>query len=252
MDLTPVKVAERILKYHGVALCLVGELVLNYYNVPRVCHVRANLQLRLTRLINPAQDLEICVPKSSFITAAGLLCSTGLFKPCDTDESFNNFTEHKRGFPRIQTTGWTLSRQAIVIYPDSFHGLDLLEETFFQPACDHKVHISKEMSHLNRQDIASLHLPRLAPFLKGLARRFLVSKDDMAMIAVEQLVDGMNLDQDWVARNFTGSDPALLDLVMKQVRSKESRIDYVSENLITCFVVDETEAQNVRTIPGFE
>ncbi|RDA94663.1 hypothetical protein CP533_2412 [Ophiocordyceps camponoti-saundersi (nom. inval.)] len=222
MDLTTVKVIGRILNYHGVSMCLVGEFALNYYNVPRVCH-----------------DLEICVPKSSSSTASDLLCSTGLFETCDLDQqSFNNFTEHKRGFPRIQTTGWTLPQQAIVIYPDSFHGLNPLKETLLQLVCDsdHRFHISKELAHLNRQDIAGLPLPRLAPFLKGLAHRYLASRDDMALIAVEQLVDGMNLDQDWVTRNFAPSDAAVIDLVMKQVDSKQSRIDYVSENLITCFV----------------
>lgn len=39
MDLTPIKVAAMILKHHGVEMCIVGELALNYYNVPRVCHV---------------------------------------------------------------------------------------------------------------------------------------------------------------------------------------------------------------------
>ncbi|RDA84013.1 hypothetical protein CP532_2921 [Ophiocordyceps camponoti-leonardi (nom. inval.)] len=231
MDLMTVKVIERILDYHGVSLCLVGELVFNYYNVPR--------------------NLEICVPKSRFPAAPGLLCSTGLFETCDTDQSFNNFTEYKRGFPRIRTTGWTLPQQAIVIYPDSFYGLSPLQETLLQPVRDGAYfYISKEMAHLNREDIASLPLPRLAPFLKGFAQRFLASRDDSAMMAVKQLVDGMNLDLDWVARNLGTSEP-LFHLVMKQVNSKQSRIDYVSGNSITCFVGDKAEAQHVRLIPGF-
>lgn len=42
MDWTVVKAAGLILKHHGVPACIVGELVLNYYNVPRVCNVGAN------------------------------------------------------------------------------------------------------------------------------------------------------------------------------------------------------------------
>ncbi|RCI14421.1 hypothetical protein L249_6186 [Ophiocordyceps polyrhachis-furcata BCC 54312] len=196
MDLTTVKVIERILDYHGVSLCLVGELVLNYYNVPRVCHrhLAFSAQLAFSRHATRTKAL---------IT-----------------------------LPSI-TTGWTLPQQAIVIYPDSFHGLNPLKKTLLQPPCDDdQFHISKEVAHLNRKDIASLPLPRLAPFLTGLAQRFLASKDDFAMIAVEQLVDGMNLDQDWVTINLAASDPALLNLVMKRVASKQSRIDYVSDNSI--------------------
>lgn len=35
MDLTPIKVAATILKHHGLEMCTVGELELNYY---RICH----------------------------------------------------------------------------------------------------------------------------------------------------------------------------------------------------------------------
>jgi hypothetical protein len=34
------KVALRILEHAGIPTCLVGELALNYYNVPRVLHVK--------------------------------------------------------------------------------------------------------------------------------------------------------------------------------------------------------------------
>lgn len=40
MESLIVKAALQVLTYHGVPCCLVGELALNYYNVPRVLHVR--------------------------------------------------------------------------------------------------------------------------------------------------------------------------------------------------------------------
>ncbi|KAJ4176323.1 hypothetical protein NW755_014475 [Fusarium falciforme] len=76
--------------------------------------------------------------------------------------------------------------------------------------------------------------------------------NDMAMIAVEQLVDGMNLDEAWVERNLKDSDAGLLRLVMNRIHGKQSRIDYYSDNTITCFISGPEEAESVRLIPGFE
>lgn len=166
------------------------------------------------------------------------------------DGNFNNYTEYKRDIPRVRTTGWC-SPQTIVIFTAAFFGFDSIEDVFIPPIGERNIHISKEIQ-LNREDISNLHLPRLAPLLKGLAKRFLDKRDDVAMIAVEQLVDGMDLDEAWVERQLGGSDAALLDLVMGQIRSKMSRIDYYMENKTTCFISDEEEAERVRLIPGFE
>ncbi|KYK54459.1 hypothetical protein DCS_06417 [Drechmeria coniospora] len=136
MDSTLVNIATRTLKHHGVPVCIVGELARNYYNVLRVCH-----------------DLEICVPETSSLVAAGLLCSTRLFEPWVHDGNFNNYTEYKRGIMysyRLVSTG-------------------------------------------KLDDIATLRLPRLVPPLKDMASRYLNAADDVAMIAAEQLVDDMNL-----------------------------------------------------------
>ncbi|KAH7237913.1 ser/Thr protein phosphatase [Fusarium solani] len=223
--------AAEILKYHGVPACIVGEIALNYYNVPR--------------------DLEICVPESRPVVAASLLCYTGLFEPFPSDSESNNYTEYRRGFPRVRTTLWTKPPQAITIFPAALFDLGPIEKHLVRFA-DCKVHISKEMSHLDAVDIAALPLPRLAPLLRGLAKRYLDTQDDMAMIAVEQLVDGMNLDEAWVERNLKDSDPALLSLAMNRIHGKESRIDYYSDNTITCFISGPEEAESVRLIPGFD
>ncbi|RSL84854.1 hypothetical protein CDV31_016651 [Fusarium ambrosium] len=234
MNLASTHAAILILKYHGVSACIVGEIALNYYNVPRVCH-----------------DLEICVPESRSVVAASLLCYTGLFEPFPSDSESNNYTEYRRGFPRVRTTLWAKPPQAITIFPAALFDLGPIEKHLVRFA-DCKVHISKEMSHLDAEDIAALPLPRLAPLLGGLAKRYLDTQDDMAMIAVEQLVDGMNLDEAWVERNLKDSDPALLRLVMNRIHGKESRIDYYSDNTITCFISGPEEAESVRLIPGFE
>ncbi|KAH7119386.1 ser/Thr protein phosphatase [Dactylonectria estremocensis] len=229
MNLASTHAAILILKYHGVPACIVGEIALNYYNVPRVCH-----------------DLEICVPESRSVVAASLLCYTGLFEPFPNDSESNNYTEYKRGFPRVRTTLRTKPPQAITIFPAALFDLGPIEKHLVRFA-DCKVHISKEMSHLDPVDIAALPLPRLAPLLRGLAKRYLDTQDDVAMIAVEQLVDGMNLDEAWVERNLKDSDAALLGLVANHIHGKQSRIDYYSDNTITCFISGPEEAESVRT-----
>ncbi|KAL2145265.1 hypothetical protein VTI28DRAFT_7633 [Corynascus sepedonium] len=238
MDWTIVKAAGLILKHHGVPACIVGELVLNYYNVPRVCN-----------------ELQICVPKSSSVVAAGLLCSTGLFEPFELvhDGETNNYTEYKRGFPHLRTTDWVNPARTLIIFPAAFFGLDPIEKVLIQLPSDRRFHISKEVQEdLDRDAIANLPLPQLAPLLKGLAKRYLETSDDISMIAIEQLVDGMNPDELWVQDHLDGSDPGVASLVLDLVRGKESRIDYYSENKITCFVRDEEEAEAVRLIPGYE
>lgn len=196
------------------------------------------------------QDLEICVPNSSALVAVSLLCSTGLFQSCELEGDFNNYTEYKRDIPRVRTTPWC-PPQTIVIFTAAFFGFDSIKNILIPPIHERNIHISKEIQ-LNRDDITDLHFPRLAPLLKGLARRFLDTRDDVAMIAVEQLVDGMNLDEAWVERQLGGADATLLDLVMSQIRSKKSRIDYYMDNQITCFISDQEEAEKVRLIPGFD
>ena len=39
MEALQLKVSLRILEHAGILACLVGEIALNYYNVPRVLHV---------------------------------------------------------------------------------------------------------------------------------------------------------------------------------------------------------------------
>ncbi|GAO17228.1 uncharacterized protein UV8b_05490 [Ustilaginoidea virens] len=233
MDVTPLRVAALVLNHHGIPICTIGELALNYYNVPRVCH-----------------DVEICISESTSSAAADVLCCTGLFEMHEMDPDFNNYTEYKRGVPRVRTTAWC-QPQSLVIFQASVFGLDPVKDALLPPSfCGKHVYISKEMELL-REDIANLHLPKLAPLLKGMARRFLDTRDDPAMMAVEQLVDGMDLDETWAVSQLGDSDPAVLDLILRQVKGKKWRIDYFSENEITCFVSSREEAGKLRLIPGY-
>ncbi|KAH9894527.1 ser/Thr protein phosphatase [Xylariomycetidae sp. FL2044] len=234
MASAPTSAAVMILKHHNVSVCVVGEFVLNYYNVPRVCH-----------------DAELCVPKSGFAVAAGLLCSTGLFEPSKVEEDFSNYTEYKRGYPCVRTTTWVHPPQTIVIFPAAHFGLDPIEDALLSPPSpDQRVHISKEIPDMSRDEIFNLPLPRLAPLIIGLASRFLGQQDDMAMIGVEQLIDGMNLDESWMEQQLGGADDSVRSLIKSSIYGKKSRIDYYSDNKVTCFIRDQEEAHNIQHIPG--
>ncbi|KAG6039842.1 hypothetical protein E4U41_002020 [Claviceps citrina] len=165
--------------------------------------------------------------------------------------ALNNYTEYKRGIPRVRTTSWC-QPQTILIFTDAFFGFESIEDVLVPPIPhgEQVGNISKEMKE-NRDDITSLRFPRLAPLLKGVARRYLDTRDDIAMIAVEQLVDGMNLDESWIEKQLPGSDAALLDLIMGRIRSKKQRIDYFMDHKITCFIFDQEEADKVQLIPGY-
>lgn len=102
-------------------------------------------------------------------------------------------------------------------------------------------------------DVNQLPMPRLPSLFAGFCQRFLDTQDDAAMIAAEQLVDGMDLDEGWVERNLGGiASPKVFQLATKLVAEKRSRIDDFSENNVTCFIADDTEAKRVRQIPGYE
>ncbi|ROT35385.1 hypothetical protein SODALDRAFT_353094 [Sodiomyces alkalinus F11] len=234
MEETLIKVTLVILDFQQIRSCIVGELALNYYNVPRVLH-----------------DIEICVPEARVPEAAALLCSTGLFKQSPAVKS-DLFTEYKQGYPRLQPTLWTPAACAVIILPDTLFGLQPLEDAIVRrEEWDSSPLPSKQIVDIIPSiDLAAIPVPRLSSLLVGLCRRYLDQADDAAMIAAEQLVDGMNLDQDWCSRNISAAGVDVYDLSQQLILGKSSRMDQFSGNEITCFVADEAEAKKLRDIPG--
>ncbi|KAI1326792.1 ser/Thr protein phosphatase [Xylariaceae sp. FL0255] len=209
MDATPIQIEVRVLEHHDIPSCVIGEMALNYYSVPRVYHLS------------------------------------------DDVAKFNNYTEYKCGHPHMRTTRWAHPRQTLVIFPADLFHLQPINETIAQSraANEPRIHISKELQ-LDPECIANIPWPRPPVFLSGLAKRWLDFADDTAMMAVEQLVDGMNLDETWAKTNL--QDGPEFTLIMAQIDDKSGRIDYFSGNKVTCLIKDEKEAANVKLIPGYE
>ncbi|KAI0378961.1 hypothetical protein F5Y04DRAFT_283331 [Hypomontagnella monticulosa] len=234
MEEALIKVPLAILEFQQISSCIVGEVALNYYNVPRVLH-----------------DIEICVPADRVLEAAALLCSTGLFQQFPAVK-FDLFTEYKQGHPRLRPTFWTTAACAVIILPDTLFGLQPLEESVVRR--EERNSSSAISTHIvdviPSADLTAIPVPRLYSYFVGLCRRYLDQADDAAMIAAEQLVDGMNLDQDWCTKNISTAGADVWTLSQQLILDKPSRIDQFSGNTVTCFIADETEAKKLRDIPG--
>lgn len=76
------------------------------------------------------------------------------------------------------------------------------------------------------------------------------SQDDPSMIATEQLVDGMDLDEAWCHLHLAGVESGVVDLILERVQTKHQRLDDFSESTVTCYVKNEDEAILVRQICG--
>ncbi|KAE8356061.1 hypothetical protein BDV28DRAFT_145560 [Aspergillus coremiiformis] len=208
---------------------IIGEIALNYYNVPRVLH-----------------DIEICVPASFLSQALYTLCSTKRYKLMEKKE-YDIFTEYKRAFPVLAAIH---SNIPIVIFPDSHFHLSPLGHNIVSYNGVLGTSYSREILDLVPVDeIQYLPVPRLPPYFIGLCRRFFESNDDMARISAEQLVDGMDLDEEWIRINLSGAPLKVRELATTLVAEKSSRID-ASLDLIMPRSALESSMEGLRLIPG--
>ncbi|KAK8202699.1 hypothetical protein IWZ01DRAFT_545441 [Phyllosticta capitalensis] len=239
MEFSKVASAIKSIEDEGTCVCVLGEVALNYYNVPRVIH-----------------DIELCVPRESLELACSILVSNF---PCEPDEleSFDLFTEYKQGWPRFRFTpaDAPLSAFGIVVFSDEYMKLDPLDQAIVPrtEALKAKAFSSQILESVSARDVHLFPMPKLPCYVKSLCERYLSSGDVMARIAVEQLVDGMDPDEDWCERNIGNetSDEAQ-QLLLSLVQRKQFRIDDFSGKSVTCFIADQKEAMRLRGIPGYE
>ena len=100
--------------------------------------------------------------------------------------------------------------------------------------------------------IPSLPVPFLGPLLSDYSRKYIASQDAIASMAVDGLIDAMDLDDLWCVRNLTDLEPRGLDYVHSRVRGRVSRIDYFSPNTVTCIILDDEERERLHKVPGRE
>ncbi|RWQ97930.1 hypothetical protein C8Q69DRAFT_457207 [Paecilomyces variotii] len=231
MELTLIiKTVLSSLQDGSIPACIIGEIALNYYNVPRVVH-----------------DIEICVPKSLLREATSILCSTGRFRLVKKKE-YDIYGEYKRGFPTLMTTD---KDPLVVLFPDTYFFLCPVSHNIVSyEGIPHIVYSHEILDLVPTDEVQQLPMPYLAPFFVGLCRRFLESRDVMARIAAEQLVDGMRLDEEWAQINLSEASPEVRKLATMLISQRSSRDDeyFGSEELHAA--AGFTKVVDLRLIPG--
>jgi len=172
----------------------------------------------------------------------------------DEIKDFDNYNEYKRDFPRLRSLSCISPPSTFVILADKSYGLHpLMKNAVSHERTPRNVQYSSQiMDLIPATDLTSLPIPRLPPFFIGLCQRYIDSHDDIAMIAAEQLVDGMDLDEAWCSRNLQNASQEVYQLATRLVEGKDSRLDDFSENTITCFISNAGEAKRLKQIPGYE
>ena len=180
-----------------------------------------------------------------------LKSETELFEAADED-TFNIYTEYKRGLPRFRFRNSSTAH--LVLLPDmSLNSRGVVDRVVPQSLHQHDSEYSFELLDLVPKDrIPSLPVPFLGPLLSDYSRKYIASQDAIAAMAVDGLIDGMDLDELWCVRNLTDLGPPGLDYVNSRVRGRVSRIDYFSPNTVTCIILDDEERERLLRVPGRE
>ena len=140
----------------------------------------------------------------------------------------------------------------MTLFSDTYLHLDPLP-TNIVPREAHKpgTQYSKELSGLiPPHEVSSLPFAKLRPLFAGACQRYKEHGDDIAAIAAEQLIDGMDLDEDWCRNGIPKDRPQDLEFALLRLERKKSRTADSFINTFTCFITDESEARIVHAIPG--
>ena len=192
------------------------------------------------------QDIEICVPKSLLAKAVSSLCSTGLYQLIEKDD-YDIYTEYKRGCPTLAVAD---SNLLVVIFPDAHFYLSPLHSSIISPEEILHPAYSREIQDVVPVDeIRHLPVPHLPLYFIGLCRRYFESKDDMARISAEQLVDGMQLDEEWVHINLSDAPRQVRELAVRLVAERQSPYEGLDFE-VPDSTVDHDRIGQLRLIPG--
>jgi hypothetical protein len=184
--------------------------------------------------------------------AAKLLCASGLFRLDHDDGSLNIFTDYKKDSIRLRTEQSNTLPQNFLLFSDKSWSLEPLDAN---SVCALKSGVASPQILDSLDDdlgLSGLRFPRLPALFRGLAHRYIEFDDDMAMIASEQLVDGMDLDQEWIERHLSSAGGEIFRLAERLVRRKSSRLDEFNGNAVTCFIATRDEAERLREIVGYD
>ena len=243
-----IDVVFHLLNAHDIPGCIIGELALNYYNVPRELHVSERWFPRFCLTTN--YDLEISVRQDDLRRATLVLEAEIDSFELANEDSFNVYTEYRRGLPRFRFRH--RSALCVVLFPDEPSGYRNLVDNII-PLSSHRPdseYSSELLDFVPGDRLTSLPIPFLGPLLSMSCRKYMTLQDTMAGMAIEGLIDGMDLDEIWCSRNLTDIEPNSLAYVLAKIRAKPFRMDYYSPNVVTCIVANHEERESLLHVPG--
>jgi hypothetical protein len=161
---------------------------------------------------------------------------------------YDLFTEYKRGFPTFKASNTSLR---LIVFPDTHFGIAPLRQSIVPSDERASTACSKQILDLVPQcEVQDLPIPRLPNLFTGLCSRFFESGNLMARIAVEQLVDGMNLDDDWIESNLGGATIKVRNLAAQLVLEKGFRHEEDMALGAMHSDFDAIRMQDLSSIPG--
>ena len=215
----------------GVRWCLVGDILLIHYNVPKIMGVRANVTASGDHLYINRQDVEICVPFEDLDKVREVFNSEFNFcSPFRPGRAY--YTQHLAQYPRFKVNGM---HQCFFLVPDSHYGLN--SQAF------------NEIMHLPHVGFPLLPLPH---YVRGLMKIVVSDRDAHNFrVQVEFLIDGMDIDEEWCDNYLDG--PPLEHVKSKSTRSAKklrmgSHPKY--EGNLTTYIHNETERKVALGVVG--
>ena len=160
--------------------------------------------------------------------------------------SSNLYTEYKSGFPRFDD----VYGHQLVLLSDLGRGIEKMKILSPEDHGEEAFYSHEILETFTVEQIADLPIPTLPSLFQYLCPLVYSWEDPMPRIRIEQLVDGMNIDEQWCKENLF--DESQAQYVLNLVNSKNDRIDYFSGNLVTCYIPDHKMAECVTRIPGYK
>jgi len=179
-----------------------------------------------------------------------LASAQDLFAPADEDE-FSIYTEYRQAMPRFGFIDG--SSLCVVLFPDvRLENAGLLDSVIPRSLYKYDSVYSLELDDIPHERISSLLFPFLGPLLTRYCLSYIALKDVMAAMAIDGLIDGMDLDERWCIRHLSQLDENGVEYALSRVWGKLRRINYHQDNTVTCIIANEDERERLLKVPGRE
>lgn len=110
-----------------------------------------------------------------------------------------------------------------LVLPDTLYHLDPLPNNIVQIQTypSDQIRFSRQLDYSKDLNaLSSIPIPRLATLLQGASQRYLESKVYAMAVCVEELVDGMNLDEAWCLDHLDTRKHRVMEFILDRMASK--------------------------------